>query len=83
MGICIVTCTITHRYGTAGKAEMLRRMKKGEDLAIIPGGFQEATIHAYVAPAYLKVLFIDWINSGIARQYRIKYNPFPFLSSGR
>ena len=36
-----------YHSGAANKENMIARMKKGENLALLPGGFEEATIFAY------------------------------------
>ena len=42
-----VVCDLSGRYESASKHNMLRHMREGRNLAIIPGGAQDATIMEY------------------------------------
>lgn len=42
-----VLCDLSGRLESATKSNIHRLMKKGRNLAIIPGGFEDATLHAY------------------------------------
>ena len=42
-----VLCDLSGRLESATKSNIQRFMKKGRNLAIIPGGFEDATLHEY------------------------------------